>query len=114
MEPLHLVIIVLAILLALYYLFRYIFRLGYRFAIAQVMETILEERLGGDKKPAEELKIEIKDGIIYLYTVEGDEFIAQGKTLEEIGEIVTKRYPKRLFSIRKKDLDKVLKNGESV
>lgn len=123
MDSLTLVLSVVGFIILVYLMARTFFRIGYLYAIKETLSTMRSMREGKSDNSksyqeaaanAENVRVDIQNGIIYLYTVEGDEFIAQGKTFEELAEVIQTRFPKRVLAIRKQDLEKVLNNGKSV
>jgi hypothetical protein len=50
-----------------------------------------------------ELVVEKHQDTLYCYKKENDEFVAQGKTLEDILEICRKKFPKDSFRIIKEE-----------
>lgn len=119
MDSLTIVLGVVGFIILVYLIARTAFRVGYVYAIRETVSTLKSVRdkssdLRESVANAENMRVDIKDGIIYLYTEVGDEFIAQGKTFEELAEVVQARFPKRIFAIKKQDLEKVLSHGKSV
>lgn len=45
------------------------------------------------------LKVEKIDGIFYLWNKDTDDFLAQGKTVEEATNILVERFPNTIFNI---------------
>jgi hypothetical protein len=122
MDSLTIVLSAVGFIILVYLIARTFFRIGYIYAIKETLSTLksVRDKSGNDydyrtaAANAENMRVDIKDGIIYLYTEVGDEFIAQGKTFEELAEVIQTRFPKRVLAIKKQDLEKVLNHGKSV
>ncbi len=52
-----------------------------------------------DRNPSdsEQLKVEQHGGLVYVYTQDTDEFLAQGESLQQALDIIARRFPNRKF-----------------
>lgn len=55
-------------------------------------------------------RLEIHDGHFYMYGVEDNTFYGQGSNKEELSEALRKRFPEKVFLIKKDELS-TLENG---
>ncbi|MFZ9404032.1 MAG: hypothetical protein ACO25Q_06905 [Sediminibacterium sp.] len=79
-------------------------------AYKQISDEKLDEKI---KEGLEKLKetiipsrIEISNGMLYLYNSETNEFLGQGKTMQELNDAVKKRFPNKLFNVPDEQLKK--------
>lgn len=63
--------------------------------LAKLRETIIPSR------------IEHVNGMLYLYNKETNDFIAQGKSFEELNENAKKRFPEKLFNVAQAEINLV-------
>ena len=47
--------------------------------------------------------------MLYLYNSETEEFLGQGKTMQELNDAVRSRFPDKLFNVPQEELDKFMK-----
>lgn len=73
-------------------LFLVIYKIG---QYSMVVKTVREIHRSHIEKPLKQGKISIEeiDGIFYAY--DGNDFLAQGKTPEELGALISKRFPNK-------------------
>ena len=120
MDSLTIMFIGLSITIALYYLIRIAYRVGYLSAMKDVVGTVSSMHADKQKavEGAEPMRVDFQGDMIFLYSEKTDEFLAQGKTMAELGEIMFKRFPNRMYSIRKEDMQKIIEkekaHGKSV
>lgn len=110
MDSLTIMFIGLAITIALYYLIRIAYRVGYLSAMKDVVGTVASMHADKQKavEGAEPMRVDFQDDMIFLYSEKTNEFLAQGKTMAELGEIMFKRFPNRMYSIRREDMEKII------
>ena len=63
----------------------------------------LKERVGILKQLSEiihQVKVEERDGIKYWYDADSEAFLAQGKTIDEVIDVIKSRFPDHIFLIR--------------
>jgi hypothetical protein len=51
-------------------------------------------------------RLEIEDGVIRCYNKDTDEFLAQGKSMDEVNDVLKKRFPDKLFNVRQEQIDR--------
>jgi predicted RND superfamily exporter protein len=85
--------------------------------LAKLVDEIRNKQL--DKKLEEGLqklrevvipsRIEVVNGMLFLYNKENGEFIAQGKNFIELNDNAKARYPEKLFNVPQDEIDAVTK-----
>lgn len=55
-------------------------------------------------------RIDDVNGMLFLYNRETEEFLAQGKNMDELNRIAKQLYPNKLFNVPQEQLDKLRKN----
>jgi hypothetical protein len=113
MDTFNLILIIGGGVIALYFITRFAFRLGYKLAMLEAMNTIQQVSKSSGGKPVdmskvEKLEMRKENGIFYMYTVNGGEFIAQGKNGDELTTSIGDRFPNRMFSISQADLNQLI------
>lgn len=87
-------------------------------AIRKVHEFLEQAELAeaeNEEDPRTKMRLEMHGDVIYAYTEETDEFLAQGSDLFELDTAIQKRYPGRKFSIQEQNLKDIgAKYHESV
>jgi len=80
----------------------------------KLLEKRLEERieltLTQLKKSIINSKIEVDNGVYYLYNRETNEFIAQGNTFDELEKAAKTKFPDKLFNVPQKELNEIIKD----
>ena len=78
--------------------------------VRKMAEDTLDEKL---KEGLEKLKekiipsrIERVNGMLYLYNKETEEFLGQGKDMQELNDVVKARFPDKLFNVPREELSK--------
>lgn len=66
---------------------------------AQSMLEELEDRVI-------DARLEFDEGMIRMYDSETDEFLAQGKTWDELNDILKFRFPNKLFNVKQEQIDR--------
>ena len=84
--------------------------------VRKMAEDTLDEKL---KEGLEKLKetivparIEDVNGLLFLYNRETEEFLGQGKDMQELNDVVRKRFPNRLFNVPQDELNKFQMKGK--
>lgn len=91
-----------------------------QWAIRQVRRLLEDGELSVkqvDDEPAVEytrMRLERHSDLIYAFTVEDDNFIAQGKDLEDLDKAIQARFPGKKFSIKEDNLEQIGVKHESV
>lgn len=77
-----------------------------RYAMRVVKELLRESaQLEQDNaEPRTKMRLERHGEVIYAYTTDGDEFIAQGRDLEELDKAIVERFPGKKFSVQEQNL----------
>jgi hypothetical protein len=52
-------------------------------------------------------RLEVENGMIYLYNKETNQFLGQGKNMKELNDVVMVRFPGKLFNVSSEQLEKV-------
>lgn len=58
----------------------------------------------GEEEERTKMRVEKHSDLLYAFTVEDDNFIAQGKDLEELDKAIQARFPGKKFSIQEDNL----------
>lgn len=58
----------------------------------------------GEEEERTKMRLEKHSDLLYAFTVEDDNFIAQGKDLEELDKAIQARFPGKKFSIQEDNL----------
>lgn len=77
------------------------------------LDIKLEEGLKKLREVVIPSRIEVVNGMLFLYNKENDEFIAQGKNFIELNDNAKARYPEKLFNVPQDEIDAVTK-GTSI
>mgnify|MGYP003350554273 FL=1 len=56
-------------------------------------------------------RIERVNGMLYLYNKETEEFLGQGKDMQELNDVVKARFPDKLFNVAQAELDKYMRKS---
>lgn len=84
------------------------------YALQKRLENKVSELMEEFKKSMIDSKIEVADGVYYMYNRDTNEFLAQGKTFEELEKAARAKYPDKMFNVPHKELMAVMKgNHES-
>lgn len=76
------------------------------------IEKKVEEGIAAFKRHVINSRIEDVNGQLFLYNKETDEFLGQGKDLQELNDVVMKRFPDKLFNVPQEELKKYeVRNG---
>jgi hypothetical protein len=75
------------------------------------LDAALESGLAKLKETIVPARIEDVNGMLFLYNKETEEFLAQGKTFEELNRSAKDRFPNKLFNVPQSELDKYTKKG---
>ena len=59
-------------------------------------------------------RIEQVNNMLYLYNSETEEFLGQGKTMQELNDAVRSRFPNKLFNVPQEELDKFMKKHKKL
>lgn len=57
-------------------------------------------------------RIEFDDNIMRAYNMETDEFLAQGKTWDELNSVLRNRFPDKMFNVKQDQIDKAVDFGK--
>lgn len=57
-------------------------------------------------------RLEFYDNVIRVYNKDTDEFLAQGKDMDEINSTLKSRFPNKLFNIRQEQIDRASQYGK--
>ena len=82
------------------------------FFIVRMIDAFVERTRGrlsdlfNDDKDIVDCYITFADKTMYMYTKEGDEFIAQGTTWEELNENSSARYKDVMFNVKTEQINK--------
>lgn len=61
----------------------------------------------GEEEERTKMRVEKHSDLLYAFTVEDDNFIAQGKDLEELDKAIQARFPGKKFSIQEDNLKEI-------
>jgi hypothetical protein len=88
-------------------LFYFLVRILIKSILTAVVLSVAKEEIEKIKKETEEilLRLEKHGDILYCYRKDNDEFVCQGKTIEEIADLFKKKYPNNNAKILKEDFD---------
>jgi hypothetical protein len=73
------------------------------------LDQKLEEGLKKLRETVIPSRIEVVNGMLFLYNKENGEFIAQGKNFIELNDNAKARYPEKLFNVPQDEIDAVTK-----
>jgi hypothetical protein len=87
----------------------YIFWWVIKQLLVSLVLHIAKDKIAELKSEEEEilLKLEQHGDLIYCYRKDNDEFVGQGKTLDEVAELFKKKYPNNNAKVLKEDFNKV-------
>lgn len=71
--------------------------------VNKLTEDMSEKIVDEFKKSVINITVEEQDGILYIYSKDGT-FLAQGKTMEELEDILQKKFPGKFFNASPEDL----------
>lgn len=74
-----------------------------------VIEMKVQEGMKKLKETIIPSRIEEHNGVLYLYNAETEDFIAQGKDMEELNANAKLRFPDKLFNVPQEVLNKYMK-----
>ena len=85
------------------------------YALEKKIDKKVSELMSEMKKSMIDSKIEMANGIYYLYNRDTNEFLAQGATFEELEKAARSKYPNKMFNVPHKELMSAMKgdNNES-
>lgn len=72
----------------------------------QELDKQFKEKLEKLKEKIIPSRIEEVNGSLFLYNKETNEFLGQGKTLDDLESNVRLKYPNKLFNVSQTELDK--------
>ncbi len=73
----------------------------------RVVDSLLKESVRQEQEELEsrtKMRLEKQGDVIYAFTHDTDEFIAQGKDLEELDNAIVARFPGKKFSVQEQNL----------
>ena len=76
------------------------------------LDDAIKEGLEKLKETIVPARIEDVNGLLFLYNRETEEFLGQGKDMQELNDVVRKRFPNRLFNVPQDELDKFQMKGK--
>lgn len=71
--------------------------------VNKLTQDMSEKIVDEFKKNVINITVEEQDGVLYIYSKEGT-FLAQGKTMQELEEILEKKFPGKFFNASPEDL----------
>ena len=80
-----------------------------RHAIEDDVEEKVREGLEKLKARIVPSRIELVNGMLYLYNRETEEFLGQGKDMQELNDVMKARFPDKLFNVAQAELDKYMR-----
>lgn len=103
-------VILVAVMAYSVYLFG--FYKGYVYVRKKQLIAEVDELLNQPKKEdtGPNSYIHKADGVLYLFRLEDNKYLAQATTIEELTKIITEKYPKESFRISKENLDEIIKD----
>jgi len=57
-------------------------------------------------------RLEFYDNVIRMYNKDTDEFLAQGKDMDELNSVLKSRFPDKLFNIKQEQIDRASHYGK--
>lgn len=57
-------------------------------------------------------RLEFYDDVIRMYNKDTDEFLAQGKSMDELNSTLKSRFPDKLFNIKQEQIDRASQYGK--
>lgn len=72
--------------------------------VSTIVEQAKEEYLEDIKKTVINVLVEKANDIFYIYAKEDGSFLAQGKDINELTEILNERFPGKMFNVTPEDL----------
>ncbi len=75
----------------------------------KTLEKKVEKILTDFRKNVINSKIEVENGIYFMYNRETNEFLGQAKTFEELDKVMREKYPNKLFNVPHSELMEVMK-----
>ena len=72
----------------------------------KIVEKMMDDlqQVEEDKSEQTRMRLETHSGVIYAYTADGNDFIAQGKNLNELDKAIIARFPGKKFSVQEQNL----------
>jgi hypothetical protein len=74
------------------------------------IEEKVEQTMKEIRKSLIPSKIEYTNGVYYMFNRETDEFLAQGKTFDELEKVAREKHPNKLFNVPKEELQLLMKD----
>jgi hypothetical protein len=75
----------------------------------KTLEKKVEKILIDFRKNVINSKIEVENGIYFMYNRETNEFLGQATTFEELDKVMRTKYPNKLFNVPHAELMEVMK-----
>jgi hypothetical protein len=75
--------------------------------ISKAMDEIAEDTLAEFKSRMISIKVEDHDGELFVYKKDDGSYLAHGKTIKELEDILSERFPGKLFNASTEDLEKL-------
>ena len=60
------------------------------------------------------VKLEMNNGVVYMYKLDTNEFMGQGKSEEDLSELLRKKYPGKIFAASEENLKECGFNHEPI
>jgi hypothetical protein len=78
-------------------------------ALEKRLETKIAETLTKLKETIIPARIEVANGVFYMYNRETNEFLAQGNTFDELEKTARSKFPNKLFNVPQSELNEIEK-----
>lgn len=100
-------IVVLLIVAVMFFFAGWHSREAYAMFIVKRLLQEAEDKQEAEEEPRQKMVLEKHGEVIYAYTEENHEFMAQGKDLYELDTAIQARYPGKKFAIREDNLKEI-------
>jgi hypothetical protein len=73
----------------------------------QKLDSLMEYMEQEEEENTIRIKLELSNGVFYVYKEDDDTFMGQGKTKQEITDVLNARFPQKRFTANEKNLREV-------